>query len=303
MKKFLSITALSILWLIGSACATNKYYKEFAFASVQNNVCKSLDDKVVIYAIFVDSKFTGVWNEYDIASTKDSIRKAINWIEQKAKEDSVDLDISLEVHQGINGKYPIKKDLTKKTLSATIFGQPYPAAERDLHEWADKIASVAGKSLQTDNSKMTMTRNTMRDSERLIARLRDIHKTDNIALIYFVNNYYKDEVSMALNTDSDRHVEFSIVSFKKPSVIAHEFLHLFGAMDMYVSPFDKKRGVKKFRQQFNNLYPNEVMTNTQRNIDSLIISDFTKYLIGWNKKLPDNYQSAYRRKGYKAAEY
>lgn len=154
-----------------------------------------------------------------------------------------------------------------------------------------------------DNSLATKTKNTVRDRERLIARLRDIHQTDNIALMYFVNNYYKDEVSFALNTGSDKNVEFSVVSFKDPSVIAHEFLHLFGATDMYVSPLDKKRKQIKFRQHFQQLYPNEIMTNTQRNIDGLIISDFTKYLIGWDKELSSDLQKMYMKKGWKAASY
>lgn len=303
MKKCLVAVVFAVTFIILSACASRKYYREFVFGSVKNNVCKTLDEKVVVYAIFVDSKYTGAWSEYDMASTRDSICKAMEWIKMKAAEDSVRLDISLEIHQGSNGKFPIKQDLNKKTLSSTLFEQPYASAEKDLFKWADKIAAVAGRSLPRDNAKTTKTKNTMRDRERLIARLRDIHKTDNIALMYFVNNYYKDELSLAMNTSSDRNVEFSIISFKDPSVIAHEFLHLFGAMDMYVSPFDKKRKQVKFRQRLQQAYPNEVMTNTERNLDSLVISDFTKYLIGWEKELAPEYQKMYMKKGWKAASY
>lgn len=303
MRKSLIFVPAALLLLIISACATNKYYREFVFGSVQNNVCKTLDEKVVLYAIFVDSKHTGPWSDYDISSTRDSICKAISWIEEKAKSDSVDLDISLEIHQGTNGKFPIKQDLKRKTLSSTFYEQPMENAQRDIYKWADRIASVAGKSLPKENSKSIGMKNTLRDRERLIARLRDIHKTDNIAIMYFVNNYYKDELSVALNTNSDKNVEFAVVSFKNPSVIAHEFLHLFGAEDMYVTSFDKKKKDKNIRMKFNKMFPNEIMTNSSRNLDSLVISDFTKYLIGWDKELAPQYQKEYMRKGWKAAAY
>lgn len=303
MKKVFSLTLLPIMILILGACATKKFYKQFAFASVQNNVCKTLSEKVVLYAIFVDSKYTGAWSEYDITSTSDSINKAINWIERMAAENSVGLDISLEIHQGINRKIPVKQDFKSKTLSATIFEQKYSDAERELNKWSDETAAIVIKSLPRNNNKLTKSSNNMRDTEHLIARLRDIHRTDNIALIYFVNNYFKDEISLALNTDHDKHVEYGIVSFKNPSIIAHEFLHLFGAIDMYVSSFDKKNREKKIKIQMHQRFPNEIMTNSLKPMESLYISDFTKYLIGWTKELSANYQIAYMRKGWKAASY
>ncbi|MEY4604546.1 MAG: hypothetical protein RIT43_1838 [Bacteroidota bacterium] len=301
MKKHFFLLAVLSFFVL-SACATKKFYKEFAFPSVRNNVCKSLDGKVVLYAIFVDSKHTGPWTVYDMASTKDSICEAIAWIQQKADEDSIPLNISLQIHESPDGKMPIKGDLRKKTLSATIFGQPWATAERDMFKWSDRLAAMAARSLPKDNSKSTRTKNNLRNKERLIARLRDIHQTDNVALVYFVNNYYKDEASFAFSTSSDKNVEFAVVSYKNPSVIAHEFLHLFGAEDMYVTPFDKKIE-RKYHEKLSAMFPDEVMTNSLRNLDSMQISDFTRYLIGWDKELSDNFQKPYMRKGWKAARY
>ena len=106
---------------------------------------------------------------------------------------------------------------------------------------SDKIASIDGKSFPPDTLKIIVTKNSLTDKELLIARLRDIYKTDNVAIVYFINNYYKNELSIALNTNSMSEVEYSVVSFKKPSVIAHEFLHLFGVWDLYITPFEGKK--------------------------------------------------------------
>ncbi len=251
---------------------------------------------MVLYAIFVDSKYTKPWSDYDMNSTIDSIHAAINWLELRAAEDSIELNITLEVHRGINGKTPIKKDFPKKTLSATIFGQDSRKGDLDLSKWADRIAVIAGRSLPKENSNSTSTKGAVKNRERLIARLRDLHRTDAVALMYFVNNYFQNEASIALKTHSNDEVEFSIVSYKEPSTIAHEFLHLFGAEDFYVSPLDVKRREKKRKSRLNAMFPDEVMTNKTRTLDSMMISEFTRYLIGWDKELDQKYWKLAERK-------
>jgi hypothetical protein len=157
-------------------------------------------------------------------------------------------------------------------------------------KWADKIAAVAAKATTPDTAAIITTKNDLSDKERLIARLRDMYKTDNVALIYFVNNYYKDEVSVTFNTNISSDVEYSIVSFKDPSVIAHEFLHLFGAWDLYITPYDKNnKHIIKQKEFAMKEFPNEIMAFAYRNIDSLNISPFTKYCIGWKTVLDDKY--------------
>jgi len=277
--------------------------REIGFASVNNNVCKTLLGNVVIYAIFVDSKYTNPWSKYDIETTLDSLKTAIQWIQSKAIEDSIYLNIKLDFHKTSQGRVPIKNDLSKKTLSATLYRRPLWAGVRDIYKWADKIASEAGKSLPIDTSKMTNIKNDLKTRERLIARLRDIHKTDKVALMYFINNYYTDETSLTLDITNDNNVEFSVVSFKNPSVIAHEFLHIFGAYDLYLTPFDTKKKEIKKKDKLLQMFPDEIMAFAHRDIRKLQISEFTKYLIGWKKELSEDYQKLLFNKGYFAVEY
>jgi len=137
----------------------------------------------------------------------------------------------------------------------------------------------------------------------LIARLRDIYKTDNVALMYFINNYYTNEISVTFDSNSFENVEFSIVSFKKSAVIAHEFLHLFGAWDLYATPFDKKKAAIKKKKQAMELFPHEIMAFAYRNLDSLEISEFTKYTIGWENQLDKKYSDLLLGKGLKPIKY
>lgn len=299
--------AISIILLMNNCSQVykliNKNEIEVHLASVNNNVCKKLYGNVILYAIFVDSKETKPWSEFDITSTLDSIKKASCWIENKAHENSIPLKIKIAYHQK-NGKIPISLNLAKKTLSATLFQKNLNTGYKTISKWADQIAAIAAKDLPTDTASIISTKNELNNKERLIARLRDYYKTDNIALIYFINNYYSNELSVTLNTNISNDVEYSIVSFKSPSVIAHEFLHLFGAWDLYVTPFDKnKKYIVKQKEFAMKEFPNEIMAFAYRNIDSLSISPFTKYCIGWENELDNTYSKMILGKKLKPVKY
>jgi hypothetical protein len=281
-------TLLILALLLVSGCFPAREI-DVRLASRSNNVCKSLKGNVVVYAIFVDSKYTKPWTVYDIHSTMDSLKLAMNWIMDKAAVDSISLNIRIDCHRDAKGTIPIYNDLSKKTFSATLYKTPQFSGVKDIYRWADKIAAEAGKSLPKDTSILVKTPNNADNRERLIARLRDIHKTDNIALMYFINNYYMNEVSAAFDVNSEQNIEFAVVSFKRPAVISHEFLHLFGAWDLYITPFDRKNEEKKRKKQAMELFPNEIMAFSYRSIDSLEIGNFTKYSIGWRNDLERKY--------------
>lgn len=76
-----TIWTITIFTLLLGSCAVftgprSKQKKEAHVATVDNNVCKRLKGKVVIYGVFVDSKLGGVWSTHDILSTLDSVRVA-----------------------------------------------------------------------------------------------------------------------------------------------------------------------------------------------------------------------------------
>jgi len=273
---------------------------DFHIATVENNVCKKLEKEVIIYCVFVDTKYTNAWTTYDINSTLDSVKKAMNWIEDQADLSGVDLNIKVDYHKTKKTVVPIRENFPRKTLSGTLFavnGVKY------LDRWADKIGKKVLSVYPKDTSTITATKVKPKDRERLIARLRDILKTDNVALVYFVNNYYTDEVSVAVHTAQDASPEYAVVSFKEPSVIAHEFLHLFGAWDLYITPYDNARKARKKKSFAMKEFPNEIMAFADRKIESLDISPLTRYLIGWDEDLDPNYVKMIFNKKIRLAKY
>jgi hypothetical protein len=303
MKRLARLAALSAALLLAPACSRYSLKREaHGVATVNNNVCKKLAGRVVLYCIFVDTKSTHPWSAYDIRSALDSIRRATRWVEKEATDNNVPLTIEVKYHQN-KLVIPIAQNFTNRTLSRTLFTPTLPLGIRKVDQWSSAIARTVGKALPPDTAASIRTKNSLADRERLIARLRDIYKTDNVALMYLINNYHQNELSVALHTDVDDKTEYAVVSFKQPAVIAHEFLHLFGALDLYVSPFDRKRAMRKRKKWAQQEFPREVMAFAYRRIDSLHISSFTQYLIGWDNELDERARRALLGKKVKLVKY
>lgn len=155
----------------------------------------------------------------------------------------------------------------------------------------------------TDTARITRTKNNPSNTERLIARIRDIHKMDDVALFYFVNNYYQKDASVVLHSAAMDKIEYGVQSYKRPSVIAHEFLHLFGALDLYITPFDSRRSARKRKDFAMKEFPDEIMAFAYRDLDSLQISPLTEYLVGWRPQLDDRYVRMIIGKRIKVVKY
>lgn len=276
------------------------------FGSVRNNVCKSLEKRTVLFAVFVDSDGTHPWTEYDIHSTLDSIQVSIDWLEKQAVLNGKSVEIVLEhaKNKSKEAVIPFKEEFKYKTLSGTLFKYLDLTKGIDLlDEWSNNVSKDVARTLPEDKSALILTKNKSNDRERLIAKLRNEYKTDNIALMFFINNYFENEISIALHTSSGTETEYAIVSNKHPTVIAHEFLHLFGALDLYISPFDRNIFTQMKKRKSMKKYPNEIMAFTHKNIDSLELSPLSKYLIGWDNKLQKGEGKMFVKKRWKLLEY
>lgn len=300
------VVALVVLLLAGCAIISSKGTAsadpggpEVHVPSVDNNVCKRLKDRVVIYAVFVDSKVGGPWSTHDILSTLDSIRVAAHWIEEQAALRGKDVRIEVVTHDKA-GVVPVRSDLPRGGLHGAIMSVS-PA--NNLDRWADKAGRQVLSAFPRDTARITLTKIVPKDRERLIARVRDIYRTDNVALMMFVNNYYNDEASVAMHIASTTSIEYAAVAFKRPAIIAHEFLHLFGALDLYITPFDSKKEAQKRKEFAMREFPNEIMAFPMRRLDSLSVSPLTEYLIGWRTELPEEYIKMITNKKVRLAKY
>jgi hypothetical protein len=250
------------------------------------NVCKDLKDNVLVYFIFVDSKITSPWTEFDIQSTIDSMEVAIEWIENQAGKNNIHLNIISDYFIG-KDYTPIRRNLPNETVIKSVNTPNQSKGFESLNLWADNIAKKVGSEMELVEKDGIPEIQNPRNKERLVAHLRDEKQVESVALLYMVNNYYRDDISLPMNHMDTKEVEFSIVSYKYPAIIAQNVLNLFGAADFSKSVYRRHEKKIKLAASY---FPNDIMQDVYaRDIKLLEIGEFTKYLIGWTTTLDEKY--------------
>src|SRR5208337_4694132 len=239
MKKIFRFLSLIIFFFCLGSFSFQKIDYRWA---MHKNVCKDLHHSVLMYFIFVDTKTTAPWTEFDIRSTLDSIAIAKRWILEQAKKYNAQVTIQTDYYIG-KDYTTITKNLPYGSVYETAITPNFKEGLEDLNMWADWIAKKAGTSLNISKKDGIPEIKNPRNKERLIAYLRDAYKVESVALFFMVNNYFKTDISLQVNTMSTSDVEYAIISFKYPSEIAHNFLHLYGAADLYKTLY--RRNEKK----------------------------------------------------------
>ncbi|MFO7658779.1 MAG: hypothetical protein R6W78_17090 [Bacteroidales bacterium] len=253
---------------------------------INNNVCKSLKDNVLLYFLFIDSQETTPWTEFDIKSTLDSLTLAVQWIEKQAAMHGISLNIIQDYYIGTDYA-TIKKPLPGGTVYKSLNEPNLHKGMHELNNWADAIAKRVGATFNISEKDGIPEVRNPRNKERLVAFLRDEKQVESVALLFMVNNYFKNDISVAINTMSHNDVEFAIASYKYPAVIARCILQLFGAAELYKSPF--RRNEKKIAMS-KDFFPADIMQETgAAGIEMFEIGEFTRYLIGWSPNLDPKY--------------
>lgn len=251
-----------------------------------NNVCKDLKNNVLVYFVFVDSKETAPWSEYDIKSTIDSIHTAVQWIESQAQTRGVSLNIEIDYYIGTTFS-TIRRNLPFGSVEKSISTPNYKKGIIGLNSWADNIAKRIGSDVQIVAKDGLPEASNPKNIERLIAYLRDQKRVESVAMLYMVNNYYKNDISVCLNHLGSSNVEYAIVSYKYPSVIAQNILTLFGAADMYNTIYRRDESKIKTLQTY---FPKDIMQDVYaKDVNFLEIGEITRYLIGWDPGLNPKY--------------
>jgi hypothetical protein len=253
---------------------------------MKKNVCKIFRNDVLLYFVFVDSKETMSWTEFDMQSTLDSINIAVKWLQDQALKNNISLRIKTSHFIG-NPYATVKKNLPQGTVEKTLYESGLKSGIASLNDWADGIAKKVGATFNIPAKDGIPDVKNPKDNERLIAFLRDDYAVESVALIFLVNNYYKNDISICLNTFNTDNIEFAIVSYKYPAEIAHNVLALFGAAPLFKGPFRKNEKKIKMAQD---LFPNDIMQEPYgKNIQRLEIGDYTKFLVGWSESLDSKY--------------
>lgn len=292
MVYYKRLFLLTLILLISASFAPRKIdYRNAMF----KNVCKDLKHDVLLYYIFVDTKSTAPWTEFDIQSTIDSVRVAILWLQEQAMKENIPLKIKSDYY--IGPEYStVNRNLPQPSVVGSVTEPNLKNGLKNINSWADAIAKRVGTTLNIPAKDGIPEVKNPRNKERLIAYLRDTYQVESVALIFMVNNYFKTDISIQINTFDTEDVEFAVVSYKYPAEIAHNFLHLYGAADMYETPFRRNDGKI---EQLRSLFPNEIMQDPYaKKISTLDMSSYTKYLIGWKTDYDKVYEPLFTDRAF-----
>jgi len=283
MKRIAKVISLIIIILITSSMSLRRIdYRE----GMHKNVCKDFKNDMLFYFIFVDSKETMPWTEFDMQSTLDSIKIAVRWLQKQAEINNIPVKIKTNYYVG-SPFSTIKKNLPQGSIKETLKTLGLKKGFNELNSWADNIAKKVGTTLNITPKDGIPDIKNPKDKERLIAFLRDDNSVESVALVFMVNNYFKEDISVTVNTMTTDDIEFAIVSYKYPSEIAHNILALYGAAPIFKSVFRKNEKKIAFADKE---FPNDIMTEPYaKNIWDLNMGAYTKYLIGWNSNLDIKY--------------
>ena len=283
MKRFLLHSALFLMLFLGISASS----PSFDFSEGRhNNVCKALKNDVLLYFVFIDSRTTYPWTEFDILTTIDSIQVAAQWLEKEAERNNIDLNIKTDYYIG-DEFATIERNLPGKSVSDILNNSNLIKGMESLNRWGDYVSKIIGESLYIKEKDGIPLQKRPSNKERLMAFLRDEYQVESVGLLLMINNYFRTDVSLAINTLHNDDVEFAVVSYKYPSEIAHSFLHLYGAADLAESPF--RRSQRKIRMA-SQTFPDDIMSDVYaKPIESLEIGDFTRYMIGWTEELDEAY--------------
>jgi hypothetical protein len=280
------ITNLALFILLFAASSASSPSIDFR-AGRHNNVCKDLQNDVLLYFVFVDTRTTYPWTEFDILTTIDSIQVAAQWLERQAEQNNISLHIKTDYYIG-NEFTTIERNLPGRSVKGTVQEQGLVKGMASLNRWGDYISKTIGESLYIKEKDGIPVQKRPGTKERLIAYLRDEYQVESVGLLMLVNNYFRSDISLAINTLHNDDVEFSVVSYKYPSEIAHSFLHLYGAADLCETPF--RRSPRNIRLAAD-AFPDDIMSDVYaRTLRELEIGEYTRYMIGWTEELDREYE-------------
>ncbi len=284
MRSITTNILLFIIFIAGTSASTPSI--DFRTGR-HNNVCKDLKNDVLLYFVFVDTRSTSPWTEFDILTTIDSIQVTSRWLEKQAMLHQIPLKIKTDYYIG-DQFATIERNLPRKSVNETIEELNLVEGMKALSRWGDNISKKIGESLYMKEKDGIPAQKPPVNKERLMAYMRDEYQVESVALLFLVNNYYRSDISLAVNTLQNEDVEFAVVSYKYPSEIAHSILHLYGAADLHESYFRRSKRNIRFAEQ---TFPDDIMSDVYaRPLKDLEIGEYTQYMIGWTDDLDPQFE-------------
>jgi len=279
--KNLSRVVVLVLCVLLSGCSSivdseNKWFRD-------SNVCKKLVGDVLVYPVFVEQKKGELWAEEDRFQYLDSLQVALMWIQKQAAADAIKLNFVTHAHPKV-----MKKGLPGKSVKGALemFGGTKSFTKFNKHY--DGISKKVSPSIEKEEKLKPFVKK-IKSKERLIAKLRNVYQVESVVLMFVHKPEDLSHLYLNLNSLTNKDVEYMVTTFQAPTVIAYQVLQLYGAATMMYNSGKKKEKASKLIVE--DKFPEDIMANLGKTIQSLEMGEYTKYLIGWSNVEEEYYKS------------
>ena len=262
-------------------------YSDSYYGAAQGSA-KTLKGRSVLVSIFASG--TTSWNEADISKAAQNLALATSWIEAEGRRYGVDIELVSD--------FAANPDLMYKMA---YNGAVYAHADEKTDEDDQVSAETNRHAYQFIEDNVDY------------AALADKYGTDSIGYLVFYKDIEGRSYVFTYEAETkflnERYHEKAMIlglSYKEPSVIAHEILHLFGAVDLYIS--NVYHGVSDAMVDFaQSNYGDDIMRGGRSNDSSgnvmfdaiqksYAVTDISAYMLCWIDDIPELAQfPEYRR--------
>jgi len=209
----------------------------------------------VLVTIFIHDTESG-FNDYEREERLGWLSEATQWLEAQAK----------------NAGH----------IANFIYGAEHLVIDHEMNRPFSTERAISGVTMEAYEQLEAL------DGPYLYEYLKERHDAKNVGFIFFINKDARSYSHIATRYSTGIFYFESCVIFAAQngnpvdaSVVAHEILHLFGALDLYFAllPDDERNELAKL------YFPNDIMISARRELDSFAIGDLTAYLIGWRDSI------------------
>lgn len=235
-----------------------------ARAAMQVGTCQSLSGKVAVLIVPVSSP-GATWDGETIAKVFSHTATACRWLEKEAKEAGVDLDLFAISQWGVSLQLNVKDtSLSPEQIVNMTIGYD------SLKSYLEHAILPMGF-----------------DQVALLYALHGTHGTYASQVV--TDSELRQFEAVKLMYDAGRSSEVHVMC------IAHELLHLFGAMDLY--------HLSNLTPQLQHLVAHSVMWTTDPSMETLEVDPITQYLIGWRKQPEKAWRKVFKQPNWAPKSY
>ena len=242
------------------------------------NICKKLTGNVLVYTIFVSNKKLYPWDEDEMETYLDSVKKSCVWMKSEANKNGINLNIKTIKHKQASLKgAPGKSNENAMKMLKSMQGL------NKINKHYDGVSKKIKNTVVKQKNALKPYVKKIKGKESFAAMIRNQHQCESVVLLFVHKRDKAGHIAFSLNTLNNSDIEYLVTSFDNPAMISYQILELFGAASLRYPNNPRKQS--KIAEHVKKHFKDDIMANPMfSKIEEANIGEFTQYLVGWKNE-------------------